>query len=205
MIYNYQRYGNIAEFGAKYQLTSINATDLSDRIKDIPRGLYQYFIEPPHLKDDFPYIIINTNKDGFSDNYFNGGMISGILWLNLCIVICVTPISIYKIKDKILKYFILSLKLTGIVMTIIIIINGGSTQRYVVDFFWMFSTISMIEWFMLYKNSTKEKNKNIIEIIVYILLILSLILNLYATFLTSEFDICRTRWNSVFEIVEYIF
>lgn len=188
MWYNYVRFGSVLEFGARYQLTAVDVNNTFDRFKDIPKGLYDYYLTPPKISQDFPYIVNSVNMEGHTKNYYNGCMVCGIVFLNMTLAICLFGIKYYKIvKDKLLKNFMIVLPLTAIIMSIIIIIVGGTLQRYVVDYLWMFSTLSMILWMLAYQNANK-KNKLIILIIISILIVLSILVNIFGTYFNSEYN-----------------
>ena len=200
MIYNYARFGSIFEFGAKYQLTVVNVTDLSDRYKDIPKGLYQYLLQPPKIVHEFPYLQVDYSTEGFTLNYHNGGIISGIIFLNLTIISCIFLYKYYKrSNDDILKGLMFFLPIIGIVMCIVTVVVGASIQRYVVDFFWMFSYLGMIIWFLMYENAKSETRKKCIFMMLLILILVSIIMNFYGTFLNSEYDYIRTYCPKLFK------
>ena len=204
MIYNYARFGNIFEFGAKYQLTIVDVTNLSERYKDIPKGLYQYLIQPPHLKEEFPYMSIDYSTEGNTDNYYNGGIVCGILFLNLTIIGCIFWYKYYKkVKDPILKGMMITLPIVGIVMCVLTVYMGGTVQRYAVDFFWMFSILAMIIWFLMYENAEKERNKKVIIITVLILIGISILINFLGTFLNSEYNYLEQFYPELFQFFEF--
>lgn len=199
MWYNYARFGSVIEFGAHYQLTSVDVTDLSDRYKDIPRGLYEYLIKPFKFKAEFPYIENDYSLEGHTENYYNGGIVAGILFLNLSLIICFWGFKYYKkVKDKLLKQLIVLLPIVAIVLCIVTVVSGGTVQRYAVDFFWMFSMLSMLLWFLEYQNSGKQ-NKKKIYILVLVLIMISVILNFFGTYLNSEYNYLSTYYPNIFE------
>ena len=203
MIYNYVRFDSIFEFGAKYQLTVVNVTDATEKIQDIPKGLYQYFLQPPNLKSEYPYIEIDKSTDGFSENYYNGGMVSGILFLNLTMISCLWGFRYWKKeKDGILKGLITLLPIVGIVMAIAVVVMGGSIQRYSVDFFWLFSMLGMIIWFYTYQEQENEKVKTAIFLVIYLLVVASYALQFIGTFLTAEYDYLKLYWPEMYQKIE---
>ena len=89
----------------------------------------------------------------------------------------------------------------GLVLTVITVYVGGTLQRYVVDFFWMFSTLSMIIWSLMYQNADEKFREKIFRILL-ILVLISIFTNFYGTFLSSEFDYLRKRLPEQFEFYE---
>lgn len=204
MFYNYIRYDSIFEFGAKYQLTAVDVTNLSDRYKDIPKGLYEYLLEPPKFKTEYPYIELRVNPSGHTYNYYNGVMVCGILFLNLSLISCIfMPKYIRKVKDITLRNLMISLPIVGLISCILVVYMGGNAQRYAVDFFWMFSIISMILWFLMYQYSTKEVNKKAIIIILIVLFIISICINFCGTFLNSESDYLKLYFPKIYEFFRF--
>lgn len=203
MLYNYARFGNIFEFGAKYQLTLVDVTDLSDRYKDIPEGIYEYLLQPPTIESEYPYMSVAYNNSKHTLNYYNGGIICGILFLNLTIIVFIFWYKYYKkAKDPNLKGMMITLPIVGILMCILNIYMGGSVQRYAVDFFWMFSITAMIIWFLMYENLKKESNQKIIVITVLILVETSILINFMGTFLNSEYNYLENFYPEIFHFFE---
>ena len=204
MLYNYVRFDSIFEFGAKYQLTVVDVTDLSERYKDIPKGMYQYLLQPPKLKGEFPYIYTDFSEDGHTLNYCNGGIVCGILFLNLTIIGCIFWYKYYKkVKDSVLKGLMIALPIVGVVMCMLVVYMGGTIQRYAVDFFWMFSVLAMIIWFFMYENAKKESTKKIILITVLILIGISILINFIGTFLNTEMNYLERFFPDIFHFFEF--
>ena len=204
MIYNYIRFDSIFEFGAKYQLTVTDVTDLSERYKDIPKGMYQYLLQPPKLEKQYPYMSVDRSKEGYTTGYHNGGIVCGILFFNLTIIGCIFWYKYYKkVRDPILKGIMITLPIVGIFMCALTVYMGGTVQRYVVDFFWMFSILAMIIWFLMYENAKNEKTKNIIVITLLVLIGISLLINFLGTFLNSEYNYLEKIFPEIFEKFEF--
>ncbi len=204
MLYNYVRFESIFEFGAKYQLTIVDVTNLSERYKDIPKGMYQYLLEPPHLQDEYPYIYTDYSTKGHTTNYCSGGIVCGILFFNLTIISCIFWYKYYKkVKDPILKGMMITLPIVGIIMCMLDVYMGGTIQRYAVDFFWMFSTVAMIIWFLMYENAHKERTKKVILITVLILMGISILTNFVGTFLNAETNYLKKFFPEVFYFFEF--
>lgn len=204
MLYNYARFGSIFEFGAKYQLTIVDVTDLSERYKDIPEGMYEYLLEPPHLEKEYPYIYTDYSTEKHTANYCSGGIVCGILFFNLTIISCIFGYKYYKkVKDPILKGMMITLPIVGIIMCMLDVYMGGTIQRYAVDFFWMFSTVAMIIWFLMYENATKESTKKVILITILILIEISIFINFIGTFLNAETNFLEKFLPEVFHFFEF--
>ena len=188
MWYNNARFNSVFDFGAQYQLTVVDVTNLSDRYKDIPTGLFDYLVRPLTLKKSFPFLQNNYDSSGHTENYFNGGIVSGALFQNLTLIIYLYGIvGLKKIKDKTLKCFLTLLFIIGIIMCIAIIVTGATLQRYMTDFFWMLSTGAMILWLVLYQN-VDDNHKKIVFLIALIFIIYSIGVGILGTFFNSEYQ-----------------
>ena len=204
MWYNYARFGNVFEFGAKYQLTLVDVTDLSERYKDIPKGVYEYLVQPPKIQKEIPYIAIGYSQEGHTQNYYNGGIVCGIVFLNLTIIGCIFWYKYYKkAKDPMLKGMMITLPIVGILMCMLEVYMGGTAQRYAVDFFWMFSVLGMIIWLLMYENTEKETTKKVISITILILVEVSILVNFFGTFLNSEYNYLENYNSQIFHFFEF--
>ena len=204
MILNYARFDSIFEFGAKYQLTIADVTDLSDRYKDIPRAMYEYYLKPFSFKANFPFLTTNLDKTGYTSNFAKGYMLAGIFFMNINMFVLFTEIKYFKlIKDKLLKSIFITLQITGVLLSLVIVYYGGCIQRYVIDFYWMFAIASMILWFSIYESSTKHK-KGIFNTFV-ILTMISFALMTFGENFTGEFGYFEEYRSSRFIFLENLF
>ena len=166
--------------------------------------MYQYLLQPPKLKGEFPYIYTDFSEDGHTLNYCNGGIVCGILFLNLTIIGCIFWYKYYKkVKDSVLKGLMIALPIVGVVMCMLVVYMGGTIQRYAVDFFWMFSVLAMIIWFFMYENAKKESTKKIILITVLILIGISILINFIGTFLNTEMNYLERFFPDIFHFFEF--
>jgi hypothetical protein len=65
LIHNYERFGNLLDFGENYQLTISDISSLKVMPEMLPSAIFYYFLTPLDLIDTFPYfeargIIANT-------------------------------------------------------------------------------------------------------------------------------------------------
>lgn len=197
MVYNYTRFGSIFEFGARYQLTITNVNETVGKIADIPKGLYKYFIETVRGKKEFPYIGLDTGTKGFTSNYYNGGTVGGILFLNLTLIgLTLLPVCITETKDKILKTLLWLLPITGIIIATVTVIMAGSHHRYIIDFFYLFTIDAMIIWCIIYEKIPAKKT---VFVLIVFLILASLFINFCATYLSSEYDFLKNLAPKTYE------
>lgn len=87
MYYNYLRFGSVMDFGASYSLTSNDMNHRGTNLSRIIYGLLYFFILPPHLEGQFPYISsaqVLTDYMGrmISESSYGGILVcSPFLWM----------------------------------------------------------------------------------------------------------------------------
>ena len=138
MFYNYIRFGNILEFGAKYQLTVNDMSHLSNRWATIGVGIICSLFSIPNFIPSFPFIINHNELINFNGYYYIENMIGGLFILvPICFAIFKLPTIYRKSKNNELKVFVSTLIFVGIIEAILSVMMGGSMQRYIVDYGWM--------------------------------------------------------------------
>lgn len=164
MWYNYIRFDNIFEFGAKYQLTIANMKDLESRIFAIPTGLICNLFSFPIFINDFPFIENHNNLMTFYGYYYIENMIGGLF---IIAPICFTIFNIFKINKKVenkeLKIIINSLIITGILIAVISVMMAGSNQRYLIDYAWMIILAGILIFLTIYDIFKNDETKNVLK------------------------------------------
>lgn len=132
LVYNYLRFGSFFNFGNEEQLTNFDLrfnriTFDPLRIKDM---LINFFIKPPSVDTDFPYITItSSNISDYGNSFFNH-MTFGLLSIPLIW-------GIFLIRRKYMQKIEYIMCLSGITFSIMLIyVNyclGGSLYRYYCD------------------------------------------------------------------------
>ena len=137
MFLNYIRFDSILEFGAKYQLTSINVTThIGITFGKIYAGLMEYIFKTPFINPlKFPFVFMNTNT---SILYINeicyAQKVIGLISIPILYIYFIKGNIIKKTNNKELKSFInISLILT-IISIIIITCFGGIAEPYSIDY-----------------------------------------------------------------------
>lgn len=132
LVYNYLRFGSFFNFGNEEQLTNFDlrfnriAFDPL-KIKDL---LINFFIKPPSIDTEFPYITItSSNISDYGNSFFNH-MTFGLLSIPLIW-------GIFLIRRKYMQKIEYIMCLSGITFSIMLIyVNyclGGSLYRYYCD------------------------------------------------------------------------
>ena len=171
MVYNYVRFGSILEFGARYQLTINDMRNLSNRFATIGVGLVCSLFSIPSFIPNFPFIVNHNNLVTFYGFYYIENMIGGLFILvPICFAIFKLPILYRKSKERELIVFITTLIIVGMMICILSIMMGGSMQRYIVDYAWMFILSGICTFLELLQNIYKSNEaKHILKkIFVYI-------------------------------------
>lgn len=164
MIYNYIRFENPFEFGAKYQLTVINMGALKSRIFAIPAGIIANIFSVPNFIPDFPFIINHNKLLEFYGYYYIENMVGGLF---IMAPICFMNFFIIKANKKTenreLKFIINLLVIVGSLIAIISIMMAGSNQRYLIDYAWMFILSGILIFIILFNSFRSDETKNILK------------------------------------------
>lgn len=174
MIYNYMRFDNIFEFGAKYQLTSFNMTYcMSFTFGKMFAGIFEYIFRTPQINPlVFPFVFINTETSLVSMNE--------VCYENRLVGLIAIPILfVYLFANNILKVnkdksFSGLIKIILIISFISIILNtclGGICEAYSIDFKLMLCLGAIM---LLLKAIEQEKDNTYMNKIFLILCILTI-------------------------------
>lgn len=179
MVYNYIRFDNPLEFGAKYQLTVINMGALKSRIFAIPTGIIANIFSIPNFIPDFPFITNHNKLLEFYGYYYIENMIGGLFIIS---PICFMNFFIIKAnkqtENKELKIIINSLIIIGSLIAILSIMIAGSNQRYLIDYAWMFILSGILIFIILFNNFKSDETKNILKKVFCIITIFTFIIGI---------------------------
>lgn len=187
MWYNYVRFENPFEFGAKYQLTIVNMKALKSRIFAIPTGIIANLFSIPNFIPDFPFITNHNKLLEFYGYYYIENMIGGLFIL---VPICFMNFYIVrankKTQNKELKILINSLVGVGILIAILSIMMAGSNQRYLIDYAWMFILSGILIFAIFLENLKSEESKNIFKKIFATITVITLILGILSGIVSEK-------------------
>lgn len=183
MYYNYIRFGNILDFGTKYQLTVNDMLHLRMSLFRIPTGLLCDLFNLPVFTPEFPFIQGNSNIINNFMYYYCEDIPAGVFILSPIAFMCFGIFNFYKkSENKELKNFVVSLILTGLLLVIVTSVKAGSTGRYFLDFAWMFVLAGILIFMTKIQNYKTEEGKTILTNILYIILCFTLVINLLSGF-----------------------
>ena len=182
MIYNYLRFDNILEFGAKYQLTGFNMNYcMNITIGKAFAGIIEYIFRMPEIRVfNFPFVVINNTTELFRvnellyENRLYGLAGIPVLWILLF------KKNILKENNELNKI----INLVLIVSLISIIINtsfGGICEVYAIDFKLLLCIFSVLLLLKLTEEDNKEMHK-----LFLVLCVLTILLMLPINFTTEN-------------------
>lgn len=186
MYYNYIRFGSIFEFGARYQLTMNDMRNLKNRLITIPAGFICNLFNIPTFIAKFPFIEVNSNIFEIFSYYYIEDMPGGTFLLSPIAFFCIFGINKFfkKCKNKELKNLVITLLIVGILLNIIVVMQAGSTGRYLLDFSWCFVLAGILIFLENYQNTEAKEAQKILEKIVILIVIFTLIINILTGFLS---------------------
>lgn len=189
MWYNYVRFGNVFEFGAKYQLTIINMKELGSRIFAIPIGIFTNLFSIPNFISEFPYIENHNKLSVFYGYYYIENMIGGLF---IVVPLVFMNFGIYKANkiakdNKKLKIVLNSLFVVGIFICIVSVMMAGSNQRYLVDYAWMLILSAILIFCILYNSLKSGEAKKILQKILCYITVYTFLISI-ASGIISEKD-----------------
>ena len=187
MYYNYIRFGSIFEFGAKYQLTMNDMRNLKNRLITIPAGFIYNLFNLPSFIGEFPFMQVNSNIPEIFAYYYVEDMPGGVF------ILAPIAFAVFGIKKFLktsknteLKNLVVVILAVGIILNIIIVMQGGSTGRYLLDFAWYFVLAGILIYLENYQNTKTVEAKKILEKIFVALMSFTLIINILTGFLTTS-------------------
>jgi hypothetical protein len=158
MTYNYDRFGSVFEFGHRYQLTGLAySADYGQQtsIRYVLPSTYSYFLRPPSLSSQFPFITVPAIKEKMwpffihpPGNYYYAEPLAGlllvvpligftaILLLRLFWLLLNGDVSLRRISytgNEVTIWFGASLLGYAIIQTAILLVFVSTSMRYLVD------------------------------------------------------------------------
>ncbi len=187
MWFNYVRFGNVFEFGAKYQMTINNMKELGSRIWAIPTGIIANLFSIPIFKAEFPFLNNHNELITFYGYYYIENMIAGIFML---VPICFMNFYIIKankkIENKALKILVNSLVIVALIIAIISLMMAGSNQRYLIDYGWMLVLSGILIFMIIYNSLKTNEAKKILEKILAVITIYTFFVSISAGIVSEK-------------------
>lgn len=187
MYYNYIRFGNIFEFGASYQITINDMSHLGNRFMTLGTGIICSLFSIPTFLPNFPFLQYHNNLLTFYGDYYVENMMGGLF---IMVPICLFIFGIFKVwkrtdKKKTL-YFIIDFIVVGIIFAIFSIMMGGSMQRYLADYAWIFIIAGICVFLEIVRLYKSEEAKNIMRKLFGVITIYVIIINLFSGIVSEK-------------------
>lgn len=187
MSYNYVRFGDVFEFGSKYQLTINNMIELESRFSSVPIGILCNLFTIPKFIPDFPFITHSNDLATFYGYYYIENMIGGLFAIA---PICFTIFFIFKFNKKVenkeLKILVNTLIIVGIFIAIISTAMAGSNQRYLIDYAWIIILAGILIFASLYNILKSDETKKVLRFILCSITIYTFFVGIAAGILTEK-------------------
>jgi hypothetical protein len=158
-LYNWARFGSVAEFGASYELAGLNSrTYPFGRLSNIPRGYYFYLLSPARLLRRYPYLFLrkgmlfplqHTPYLKYTSEPVAGGFTNmPVTWIGYPLLLIATrglTGSWRRLRPALVVLAVLVIPAAA-VLTLVAYAIGGSTMRYELDFLPLFALGSTLAW-----------------------------------------------------------
>lgn len=204
MALNYIRFDNILEFGAKYQLTSLNMIScMKITFGKVFGGILEYIFRIPSINPlKFPFVFVNKETSLVSMNeicYEN--KLVGLASIAI-LVIYFFKNNIVK-EEKELKYFINTSIIVSILAMILSTCFGGICEAYAIDF----KIILCLGAVILFLKAISDNDKNsefiekgfLIASLVTIIMMIGISLTTEVEFLTNYTKPVTVFFKNIFE------
>ncbi|MBO5397491.1 MAG: hypothetical protein J6A36_00945 [Clostridia bacterium] len=113
MYYNYIRFGSIFEFGASYQLTINDMTNLGNRFMTIGMGIVCSLFSIPNFIPNFPFMYCHNNLLTFYGFYYIENVMGGLF---IMVPICLFIFGIFKVWKRTDNKSLLTFTITLIIV-----------------------------------------------------------------------------------------
>ncbi len=158
MYYNYARFGNVFEFGAKYNLTTNDMTRRGFNLDRLGTGLFTFLFQPPGLIASFPYICESIIFDNYMGKSIVEFVFGGIFMTN---TIALLNGAVVCARDMLKKYGVWLLAMSCLGLTVILgcvdATIAGMLQRYTADMAFAALFPACIICCILFAEAGKEK------------------------------------------------
>ena len=203
MYYNYIRFGNVFEFGAKYQLTITNMAKLGSRVFSIPVGMVTNLFSIPNFILKFPFIVNHNNLIEFYGYYYIENMIGGVF---IIAPICFMNFKIAKVNQKIqnkkIKILINSLLIVGLFIAVLSVAMAGSNQRYLVDYAWMIILSGILIFITIYNSLKTDEGRKIYKKVFAVITVYTFLIGIFSG-IVSEKSYLKNKSPEIYYKTEY--
>lgn len=182
-LYNFIRFDSVFQFGWKYQLNTYNAIVYNPSFKDFFIGLKTLFFKIPIINNEFPFFSMSRVCDHSLGIEYS---ISLFLLFPLTIFIFVFFLnkSFRQIKNN--NFIIVRLLLISAVLNIIVVSFAGVIQRYIFEYLYIISILSVL-FFIISYNNVNKKYKILFNSVFFIFFIFTIYMNISVVFAKNNY------------------
>ncbi len=161
MLYNYERFGSVMDFGIQYSLTINDFTVSEYHTHFVLIGFFNYLFALPNWTETFPFINCSEVKTFMPQGYYFVATASaiGLLWKALPVFAYGWGKRAYGItKNENKRLYSVLLAATCVIAPAIIIFSiweSGYGARYCVDFAWQILLGALCIGFIVFSNSSE--------------------------------------------------
>lgn len=154
MMYNYARFGSLMNFGANYNLTTNDMTRRGFNLGRLAPALFSYFLQPPHVTGEFPYLQAATFQTTYLGQTIREATYGGIfcciplLWV-LFYAVPILKMRIRARKTHTVARVCVVMVTMGFVIACLDAEMAGILQRYYTDFSFFFLSATALLVFIV--------------------------------------------------------
>ncbi len=132
--FNAARFSGPLDFGTNYQLTVADVSTYKLRLSDLPFAIYNYFLAPAEVCDNYPYITFTRLGAAPTDHYIYRDANLGLFCLPLTLGILAAPVTVFKGGNCARRRTMAGAAFIGIItLAWINFCKGGVIYRYTLD------------------------------------------------------------------------
>lgn len=134
----------------------------------IPIGLFTYFIQPPAISSQFPYLKDVSIETSYMGRTIVETFFGGIFSTNLILLFGLFLGRVRKnLQEKKLYAFSVLALVSGVIIAVADTEMAGLLQRYITDFTWLFALVaSIVVMAMFDKWTSKEMRRGLLTVFV---------------------------------------
>ena len=145
MFYNYDRFGNVLDFGANYNLTFNNMPYRGFRLDRLLHGTIGYLFYPCSVSNKFPFFDISNYISGYQGKSADEPLFGGLIYNNIILIIALFGFRFKKIINDGRRYiYVVLAPILAIAVAFIDANMAGVLTRYYNDFAWFLFTATFI-------------------------------------------------------------
>lgn len=182
MVYNYQRFGSIFDFGIDYSITINDFTRAESHLSQVLIGFFNFLFVFPEINTTFPFIHSQFDLLDVHGYYFVANTIAcGLLFKALPTFSYLYGVRAYRLAPvQYRKQNTILLIATCIIAPFIIIFSiaeSGYGVRYATDFAWQIILGALVIAFIIYRSTKNERLKNIMQKLLTVSVVVSTIIS----------------------------